>query len=105
MVVQGVRLRVEGLAVHDRKARSLYVGDEKALGPTRDDGNLDTGFAERRERLGEIELLAGVDSREKLQRGIFLRRGPRLGWPDGRSRPTFPSRALPHLPFPPPPPP
>src|SRR6266853_1611128 len=89
MVVQGVRLRVEGLAVHDRKARSLYVGDEKALGPTRDDGNLDAGFAERRERLGEIEFLAGVDSREKLQRGHFLRRGRRLGWRDGRSRRTL----------------
>src|SRR5258708_11850408 len=100
MVVQGVRLRVEGLAVYDRKARSLYVGDEKALGPTRDDGNLDTGFAERRERLGEIELLAGVDSREKLQRGIFLRRGRRLGWRDGRSRRTLPCGGVPRIPCP-----
>src|SRR5437867_10431865 len=89
MVIQRVRLGVEGLAVYDRKARSLYVRDEKALRPTRDDGHLDAGFAERRERLGEIELLAGVDSRKKLQRGIFLRRGRRLGWRDGRSRRTL----------------
>ena len=60
MVIQRVRLGVEGLAVYDRKACALYVGDEKALRPTRDDGHLDAGFAERRERLGEIELLARI---------------------------------------------
>src|SRR2546427_6814524 len=89
MVVQRVRLGVEGLAVYDRKARALYVGDEKALRPTRDDGHLDAGFTERRERLGKIELLAGVRTREKLQRGIFLRCGRRLGWRDGRGRRTL----------------
>src|SRR5712692_9033158 len=89
MVVQRVRLGVEGLAVHDRKACALYVGDEKALGTTRDDGHLDTGFAERRERLGEIELLAGIGPGEKLQRGIFLRRGRRLGGRDRCARRTL----------------
>src|SRR5438309_4538474 len=89
MVIQRMRLGVEGLAVYDWKAYALYVGDEKALRPTRDDGHLDAGFAERRERLGEIELLAGVRTREKLQRGIFLRRGRRLGWRNGRGRCTL----------------
>src|SRR5947199_9075209 len=75
MVIQRVRLGVEALAVYDRKACALYVGDEKALRPTRDDGHLDAGFAERRERRGEIELLARVRAREEPQRGIFSRRG------------------------------
>src|SRR2546425_13341141 len=86
MVIQRVRLCVEGLAVYDRKACALYVGDEKALRPTRDDGHLDAGFAERRERLGELELLAGVRTREKLQRCIFLRSEERRVGKECRSR-------------------
>src|SRR5437899_1674201 len=67
MVIQRVRLGVEGLAGYDRKACALYVGEEKALRPTRDEGHLDAGFDERRERLGEIERLVGVRTRGKVQ--------------------------------------
>src|SRR5207244_8961768 len=46
------------LAVDAGTLRAFDVGDEVALGPPRQDSDLHTRLAERRERLGELELLA-----------------------------------------------
>src|SRR2546422_8158460 len=54
------------LAVDAGTLRAFDVGDEVALGPPRQDGDLHTRLAERRERLGELEFLAGVAAREQL---------------------------------------
>src|SRR5882672_3896591 len=60
VIVQSVGLGVQGLAVQHGKARTLDVGDEEPLRAARDDRHLHSRLAERRERLGQVELLARV---------------------------------------------
>src|SRR6266571_3032868 len=64
VIVQGMRLRVDGLAVDYGEARSFDVGDEIPLRSARDDGDLNAGLAEGRERLGQFQLLAGIGAGE-----------------------------------------
>ena len=73
-----MRLRIQRLSVHHGKARAFHVGDEEALGPPRDDRDLDAGLAQGRERLGELELAPGVAAGKDLQRAFLSRLLPEL---------------------------
>ena len=53
------------------------MGDEVALRAARQHRDLHAGLAERGERLGELELLAGVGAREELDRAERLAAGLR----------------------------
>src|SRR5436190_9800658 len=65
------------LAVDRRTLCAFDVRDEVALRPTREHGDLHAGLAERGEGLGELELLARIAAREKLDRPERL---PGLCW-------------------------
>src|SRR6185295_5270636 len=69
VVVQLVRLRIQRLAVHHREITAFDVRYEIALGAARDDRHLDAGLAQRREVLGELQLLAHARPGEDLDRG------------------------------------
>src|SRR4051812_42887042 len=75
VILEPVGRRADLLAVHVGPRRALDMGDEVALRPAREDRHLHARLAERGERLGELELLAGVRPREKLDRAERL-----AGW-------------------------
>src|SRR5260221_12886292 len=56
VILQRVRRRADLLTVDLGTRRAFDVGDEIALRPARQHGDLDTWLAERGERLGEFEL-------------------------------------------------
>src|SRR5204863_9214028 len=60
VVLERMRRRTDFLAVDGGTLRAFDVGDEVALGPPSQHRNLNAGLAERGERFGELELLAGV---------------------------------------------
>src|SRR6185312_2630958 len=68
VIFQRVRRRADGLAVDGGALRALHVGDEVPLRPARQHRDLHARLAERGEGLGELELLAGVAARKKLDR-------------------------------------
>src|SRR4051812_29988409 len=77
VVFEGV-WRGADLGAVDRRALVAFdVGDEVALRAARQHSDLDARFAERGERLGELELLARVPAGEQLDRAQRL--GARLG--------------------------
>src|SRR5207253_7432316 len=84
VVLERMGCGADFLAVDGGTLRAFDVGDEVALGPPRQDGDLHTRLAERGERLGELELLAGVTAGEKLNRAERL--ASRLGRGHGRRR-------------------
>src|SRR3989449_10208913 len=59
VVLERVRRRPDLLAVHVGTVGALDVSDEIPLRPPREHGDLNARLAERGERLGELELLAG----------------------------------------------
>src|SRR5258706_4918100 len=73
VVLERVRRRTDGLAVHGRTLRALDVGDEVALRAARQHGDLHAGLAERGERFRELELLAGIPARWQLDGAKRLR--------------------------------
>src|SRR5262249_61266241 len=109
VVLESVRRRADLLAVDVGARGALDVGDEVALRPPGQDRDLNPGLAEGGERLGELELLAGVRAGEELDRADRLARGPRRGrrrrrrgglwggrrFPPRRRRPRAPRRAGP----------
>src|SRR3954465_7895550 len=91
MILERVRRRADLLPVHVGARRALDVGDEVALRPARKDRDLHARLAERSERLGELELLAGVGARQELDRAARLAGGGRRrggGGPAGPLRGT-----------------
>src|SRR3954463_6194206 len=58
--------RTDLLAVHRGAIRPFHVSDEVSLRTAGQHCHLHPGLAERGERLGELELLAGVAAREEL---------------------------------------
>src|SRR3954470_2991625 len=66
VVLQRVRCRTDFLAVDGGALHAFDVGDEVALRAARQHRNLHAGLAERGERLGELELLAGISARKEL---------------------------------------
>src|SRR5688500_8742284 len=60
VVLERVRRGADLLAVDRRPVGALDVRDEVALRPAREHRDLHAGLAERGERLGKLELLAGV---------------------------------------------
>jgi hypothetical protein len=66
MVMQLMGLRVKRLAIDHREVRALDVGNEVPLGPFGDNGNLNAGFADRRQRFTQRQLLAGVRTGQEL---------------------------------------
>ena len=85
MILQRVRRRADLLAVDLGTRRALDVGDEVALRPARQHRDLHAGLAERGERLGELELLAGVAARKQLDRAERLAAGLRCRRRRGRA--------------------
>src|SRR5262245_15650185 len=77
VILERVRRGTDLLAVHVGARRAFDVGDEVALRTAGQDRHLHAGLAERRERLGELELLAGIRPRKKLDRAERLARGAR----------------------------
>src|SRR3989442_11208720 len=66
MVLERVRRRPDLLAVHVGAVRALDVSDEITLRAAGEDRHLHARLTERGERLGELELLAGVRAGEQL---------------------------------------
>src|SRR5688572_6585066 len=79
VVLERVRRRPDLLTVHVGAARALDVRDEVTLRAAGEDRHLHARLAKRSERLGELELLAGIGAREKLDRTEGLAR-----WARGR---------------------
>src|SRR5436853_7320736 len=74
VVLERMGRRADFLAVHRGAARAFDMRDEVSLGTPREHGDLDARLAERREGLGQLELLAGVAPGEKLDRTEGLSR-------------------------------
>src|SRR5258706_4414169 len=66
VVLERVRRGADFLAVDGGTLVAFDVREEVALRPAREHRDLHAGLAERGERLGELELLAGVAAREEL---------------------------------------
>src|SRR5918992_4988918 len=66
VILERVRRRADLLPVHVGAGGALDMGDEVALRAAGEHRHLHARLAERGERLGELELLAGVGAREKL---------------------------------------
>lgn len=64
MVAQRVGLRIEAPAVDDGELPSLDMGNEEAVRPLGDDGDLQARLAERGQGFGQFQLLAGVGAVE-----------------------------------------
>src|SRR5690606_13330128 len=60
------RLGVDGLAIDERKAGALDMGDEVAVRPAGDHRDLAARLAERGQRLGELQLPPGIGTAEHL---------------------------------------
>src|SRR3970040_2240060 len=60
VILERMRRGADRLAVHHPRICALDVCDEVALRAARQHRHLHAGLAERGERLGELELLAGV---------------------------------------------
>src|SRR6202165_6150612 len=74
VILERVRGRADLLTVDRGPVGAFHVGDEVALRPAGQHCHPDPGLAERGERLGELELLAGVGAGEQLDRAERLRR-------------------------------
>src|SRR5919108_4855781 len=74
VVFEGVGRGADFLAVDRGPLVAFHMGDEIALRAPGEDGDLHAGLAERGEGFGELELLAGVAAREKLDRPKRLHR-------------------------------
>src|SRR5580765_6712030 len=85
VILERVRGGADLLAVHLGTLVAFDMGDEVALRPPRQHRDLNTGLAERGERLGELELLAGIPTGEQLDRAERLATRLRR-WRCGRSR-------------------
>src|SRR3954471_21596766 len=72
VILERMRRGADFLAVDRRTLVAFDVGEEVALRTAREHGDLHAGLAERGERLGELELLAGVAAREQLDRAQRL---------------------------------
>src|SRR2546425_479101 len=72
MVLERVRRRPDLLAVHVGAVRALDVSDEITLRAAGEHRDLYAGLAERGERLGGLELLAGVCARQEVGRAERL---------------------------------
>src|SRR5207244_4086992 len=72
VVLERVRRRPDLLAVHVGAVGALDVSDEIPLRAAGEHRDLYAGLAERGERLGELELLAGVGARQELDRAERL---------------------------------
>src|SRR6185503_8592195 len=72
VILERVRRGADLLTVDRRAVGALDVGDEVAGRAPRQHRDLHAGLAERGERLGELELLAGVAAREQLDRAERL---------------------------------
>src|ERR687888_556766 len=68
VVLEGVGRGANFLAVDRGPLVAFHMGDEIALRAPGEDGDLHAGLAERGEGFCELELLAGVAAREKLDR-------------------------------------
>src|SRR5919108_43287 len=66
VVLERVGRGADFLAVDRGPLVAFHMGDEIALRPPGEHRHLHAGFAERGERLGELELLAGVAARKEL---------------------------------------
>src|SRR5438128_4805548 len=77
VVLEGMGRGADFLTVDAGTLRAFDVGDEVALRPAREHRDLHAGLAERGERLGELELPAGVAAGEQLDRAERL--AARLG--------------------------
>src|SRR3954447_16401566 len=91
VVLERVRRGADLVAVHRRALVALDVGDEVTLRAAGKHCYLNARLAKRSQRLGELELLAGVAAREKLDRTERLcarlrRWGGHNGRRGGRSR-------------------
>src|ERR1051325_8355247 len=82
VVLERMRRRADFLSVRGGAPRAFDMRDEVSLRTPGEHGDLHARLAERREGLGEFELLAGVAPREKLDRTEGLSRFSR----GGRSR-------------------
>src|SRR4051812_50185742 len=83
VVLEGMGRGADLLAVDRGALVAFDMRYEVALRPAGEHGHLHAGLAERGERLGELELLAGVAARKKLNgaEGLArLRRRGRGGW-------------------------
>src|SRR5688572_16465860 len=76
VVLERVRRGADRLAVDRRAVGALDVRDEVALRTPSQHRNLNPGLAERGERLGELELLAGVRAGQQLDGAQGLTTGP-----------------------------
>lgn len=68
MIPEGVRRGADLRPVDGGTARTLDVGDEIALWPARQHGDLHARLTEGGEWLGELKLLAGIGAGEQLDR-------------------------------------
>src|SRR5882672_3498328 len=75
VVLEGMGRGADFLAVDAGTLHAFDVGDEVALRPPGEHGDLHARLAERGERLGELELLAGVAAGEELDRTQRLSAG------------------------------
>src|SRR3989442_9092027 len=77
VVLEGMGRGADYLTVDAGTLRAFDVGDEVALRPAREHRDLHAGLAERGERLGELELPAGVAAGEQLDgaEGLSARLG------------------------------
>src|SRR6267378_2595535 len=80
VILERVRRGADLLAIDRGPVGPFHVRDEVALRPAGQHRDPDAGLAERSERLGELELLAGVGARQQLDGAERLRRlGGRRG--------------------------
>ena len=74
MILEGVGRGADFLAVDRGPLVAFHMGDEIALRAPGENSDLHTGLAKRGERLGELELFAGVAAGEELDRSERLAR-------------------------------
>src|SRR6185295_18507801 len=75
VILERVRGGTDLLAVHLGTLVAFDMGDEVALRPARQHRHLYPGLAEGGQRLGQLELLAGVRAGEELDRAERLAAG------------------------------